>query len=44
MSAEVPYELEGEVDVGTGNDTARKIQVQPLGKNSSYHQQGGYIL
>ena len=41
-SAEVVYKLKREVDVGAGDDTARKVQA--VGKHRSHHQQGGDIL
>ena len=41
---EVAHQLQGQVDVGAGDDVARQVQAQPFGKYSANHQQSGYVL
>ena len=38
------HQLQRQVDVGTRNDVARQLQLQPCGQHGSYHQQGRDVL
>ena len=44
LGAEVAHQLQGQVDVGAGDDVTRQVQAQAFGKDGTNHQQGGYVL